>query len=83
MMDTQLRPEEIKQIIEGKHPSPHSILGNHKLGNGGSESIVIRAFLPGAARVSVVVEGGDLPRIPMEKIHADGLFETVTSTNIC
>jgi 1,4-alpha-glucan branching enzyme len=77
MMDTLLRPEEIDQIIEGKHPSPHSILGNHRLGNGGSASIVIRAFLPGAERASVVAEGMDLPRIPMEKIHEAGFFETV------
>lgn len=76
-MDTLLRPEEIDQIIGVRHPSPHSILGNHKLKAGGSEAVVIRAFLPGAEQASVVVEGGDRVALPMKKIHADGLFETV------
>ncbi len=66
---TALDPGAIDAIVGGYHGTPFDILGPHLLDG----KLVIRAFLPDAAEVSVV-DGTDIPT-PMEKIHASGLFE--------
>ena len=43
-MNKLLSEEEINRIISGRHPSPHSILGNHRITSGEGDSIIIRAF---------------------------------------
>ena len=47
------------------------------MGFEGKECIVIRTFVPGAAMASVVLESGDAPKIPMTKVHEEGLFEAI------
>ena len=74
-MSTFIKQEEINMVINGEHPDPHSILGNHQVRLDGKDSIVIRAFLPGAVTASVIEESGVNTKIPMTRIHPDGLFE--------
>jgi 1,4-alpha-glucan branching enzyme len=76
-MSTFLPKEEIDRIVRGEHASPHSVLGNHRVGFEGKDCIVIRTFVPGAAMASVVLETGDAPKIPMNKVHEEGFFEAV------
>ncbi|MDX1778638.1 MAG: 1,4-alpha-glucan branching enzyme, partial [Thermodesulfobacteriota bacterium] len=76
-MNSLLHKEEIGQIVKGEHTSPHSVLGNHRVAFEGNDCIVIRTFAPGAAEASVILEIGDVRKIPMQKVHEEGLFETV------
>jgi len=78
-MNILLAPEEINLIIKGEHPDPYSILGNHKVKLDGKDSIVIRAFIPGATAASVVEESGVTTKFNMTRIHSDGLFEIILS----
>ena len=74
-MKTVTTKQEIARIIRGEHPCPHSFLGNHKIADNGKESIVVRVFLPGIEKVSLVINGGDAAKLPMTRIHGDGLYE--------
>ena len=71
------RIEEIDQIIKGAHPDPHSVLGNHQVQVDGKDAIVIRAFVPKAKTASVIIAAEGGAKLPMTKIHADGLFEVI------
>ena len=42
------------------------------------KSAVIRVFNPYAKNISIITEGLSI-EIPMEKIHNDGLFESIVS----
>ena len=77
IMNTLLKPDEIDLIVKGEHSSPHSILGNHKVGVDGKDSIAIRAFMPGATTASVILGSGATTKYPMTKVHSDGLFEII------
>ncbi len=75
-MSTQiptLTPQEIDAIVYGYHGDPFAILGPH-LVNG---AIVIRAFLPQAAAVSLILGLDQSNRFPMQKVHDAGFFEVV------
>ncbi len=63
---------DIEAIINGYHSDPFSVLGPHPVESG----VVIRAFLPQAMSVEVVDNGS---YFVMDRIHEDGLFETVLS----
>jgi len=76
-MNTLLKPDEIDLIVKGEHSSPHSILGNHKVEVDGKDSIAIRAFVPGATTVSVILDSGVTTKYPMTRVHLDGLFEII------
>ncbi|MBX7251579.1 MAG: 1,4-alpha-glucan branching protein GlgB [Candidatus Promineofilum sp.] len=69
MSETLLDPGAIEAIVGGYHGAPFDILGPHRAG----DDLVIRAFLPEAESVGVILGPGD-PR-PMERIHITGLFE--------
>jgi 1,4-alpha-glucan branching enzyme len=68
IFESNLRREDVERLLSLVHHDPHSILGIHPDGN----RVFIRAFRPGAERVSVLIEGED-PR-PMTP-HDGGLFE--------
>ncbi len=68
-------PKDIEQIIRCEHPCPHAYLGNHRTGHNGSECIVVRAFLPGIENAFLVMNGDDTKKLPMTRIHGDGLYE--------
>ena len=57
------------RLIELTHPDPHSVLGPH----GTREGLVIRAFRPGAASMSVLPD--DFAAVPMKLVHPAGVFE--------
>ncbi|MGO8838621.1 MAG: 1,4-alpha-glucan branching protein GlgB [Limisphaerales bacterium] len=72
-----LTPDELRSLMELKHQSPHTLLGMHPLGDG--SGLVVRAFLPDAARVEVQpAHEKDRPRFALKRLHECGLFEGVT-----
>ena len=46
-----LTPDELRSLVELTHQSPHTLLGMHPLGDG--SGLVVRAFLPDAAKVEI------------------------------
>ena len=69
----RLSPAELTALVDATETCPHRFLGLHALGDGGC---VVRCLLPGA----VSVEVRDLAAgvgLPMERLHAVGLFERV------
>jgi 1,4-alpha-glucan branching enzyme len=60
--------EEIERLVRGEHHEPHHLLGAHPEAGG----IRVRAWRPGAHKVSVVADG---ERAVMERVHPAGLFE--------
>jgi 1,4-alpha-glucan branching enzyme len=72
-----LTAEELETLLNVRHRSPHALLGMHPLGNG--TGLVVRAFLPNAAKVEAVpVHEQEKPRIKLKRLHEAGLFEGVT-----
>jgi len=74
-----LTKDELHSLVELIHQSPHSLLGMQPLG--GHAGLVVRAFLPDAAKVEVqpVHEKGK-PRFALKRIHESGLFEGTTKS---
>ena len=60
-------PGEIDRIVAGLHHDPHSVLGAHP----GPDGVVVRALLPLAATVAVVLADGR--RFPLSHLH-EGVF---------
>src|ERR1700688_2178916 len=72
--------EEVQLIIRGDHADPFHVLGAHPIQLAGKPAIAVRAFLPQAAQASVIRNSGDATQIlPLNRIHADGFFETVVT----
>ena len=69
MNNSNLDQGAIDAIVGGYHGAPFDALGPHQHG----DDLVIRAFLPDAERVAVVI-GAEAPR-PMDRIHDAGLFQ--------
>jgi len=74
---SSLAPDELYPLLECRHSDPHHILGIRPKKEGGS---VARVFHPSAIAAWIVPEQGD--RIPLLKVHADGLFETSLPASI-
>ncbi len=72
-----LTQDELISLTELKHPSPHTLLGMHPLGD--SAGIVVRALLPDAAGVEIrPVHEKQKPVFVLERIPGTDLFEGVT-----
>ncbi|MBX3744532.1 MAG: 1,4-alpha-glucan branching protein GlgB [Verrucomicrobiae bacterium] len=73
-----LSAAELEALVQIRHASPHDLLGMHPLGDG--KGVVVRAFLPDAARVEAhpVHEPGR-PPVPLRRIHDSGLFEGIAA----
>src|SRR4051794_11042225 len=71
--------DDINMLVHANHWNPFSLLGPHEDGSGSSRSTTVRAFLPEARQAWVVDLSRGEPgvRVPMERIHPDGLFECV------
>src|SRR5215468_2998690 len=67
-----LTSSAIQSLVAGEHGDPFAVLGPHPTQDG---SLSVRALLPGATEVTVLVEGGAIPAQPLKPIHADGLWE--------
>jgi len=62
-------------IAGAYYSTPFDVLGMHHVTIDGEPGLVIHTFQPQAVEVAAVREDGR--RHPMERIHPDGLFETV------
>ena len=72
-----LSPQELRNLVELKHRSPHDLLGMHPLGDG--SGVVVRALVPDAVAVEIQpVHETDKPAIKLERLHEAGLFEGVS-----
>ncbi len=67
----KLTKEGLQSLADGTHGAPQHILGRHTLEGGG---LVVRTIQPHADRVDVV-DAGTGAALPMEKIHAAGVYE--------
>jgi 1,4-alpha-glucan branching enzyme len=65
-----LASEDLYPLLECRHCDPHRILGVRKEESGRT---VARVFYPGAASVALSFINGE--KLPLTKVHADGLFE--------
>ncbi len=72
-----LSDTDFNRLLQGKHQCPHQVLGMHPLSDG--SGVVVRVFHPNAKSVQAApcVEK-DKPRLTLEPVHSDGLFEAVT-----
>jgi 1,4-alpha-glucan branching enzyme len=85
LSQTGLRVDDLERLVAGAHWNPHSILGPHIGAIDGNPCQVIRAWLPQAVEVGVVLDppsGRRLPTsqeslLPMARLHEAGLFEVV------
>jgi 1,4-alpha-glucan branching enzyme len=64
---------DLDALVRGQQPDPFSLLGPH-LDNFRSQ-VVVRAFIPGAAAIDLHLTYPSDARIPMTRLHEDGLFE--------
>lgn len=71
---SRLDPARAEALVGGYYSTPFDLLGMHPLTVDGTASIVIRSFQPQALAVSVERDG---KLYPMERVHPDGLFETI------
>src|SRR5688572_15766643 len=73
-----LPQDELRNLVELKHRSPHSVLGMHPLADG--SGLVVRAFAPGASQVEVrAVDGDAQPGLVLQPVHKFGVFEGITN----
>lgn len=71
--------DDLNKIVELRHDRPHQFLGPHRLPD--DQRLVIRAFIPDAAEISVFIKRPIKKIINMQKIHPAGLFEAQIAAN--
>lgn len=74
-MLTTTKLYDIFHIVNGEHSDPHTVLGMHEMEEDGRKAVVVRAFLPNAAGITVINYANKRKKYPMERLHADGFFE--------
>ena len=74
-MLTTTKLYDIFHIVNGEHSDPHTVLGMHEMEEDGRKAVVVRAFLPNAAGLTVIDYANKRKKYPMERLHADGFFE--------
>jgi 1,4-alpha-glucan branching enzyme len=67
---TTVAPTELDSLVRREHSNPHGVLGAHPADAG----VVIRVLRPAACAVTALVDG---ETVPLEQIHAGGVFEGV------
>src|ERR1051325_3004363 len=73
-----LAHDELRKLVEVRQRSPHSVLGMHPRGDGAG--VVVRAFLPNAAKVEVAaVHEKNQPTFELHRVHNAGVFEGVAN----
>lgn len=70
---TRLNSEELDKIASADHEDIFAAPGIHR--DGGSPSLVVRAFLPWAQTVSMVERTTGSVLEPIVKVHDAGIFE--------
>ena len=76
-MLTTTKLYDIFHIVNGEHSDPHTVLGMHEMEEDGRKAVVVRAFLPHAAGITVIDYANKRKKYPMERLHADGFFEVM------
>ncbi|MDO9239289.1 MAG: hypothetical protein Q7U30_04680, partial [Methylicorpusculum sp.] len=71
--------DDLNKIVELRHDRPHQVLGPHRLPD--DQRLVIRAFIPDAAEISVFIKRPIKKIVNMQKIHPAGLFEAQIAAN--
>ena len=74
---TIFQQEDLDRLIAGTHWNPRAILGPHCSTIGGKPSVIIRAWLPYAARADVRSDDPAGLLVPMTRLHDAGLFEAI------
>ena len=73
-MNSTLDPQQITDLISGNVADPFSLLGPHPAKIGKRSAIVIRAFIPGAKKVTVMdLDPGR--EVLASQVNKEGLFE--------
>src|SRR3989441_2901672 len=72
-----LDPHAIRAVVDGEHGDPFAVLGPHRVQTPGGRAVAVRATVPGAPAVRVLL--ADAPPTSMERLHPVGFFETVLS----
>ena len=67
-----LLEQDLDKILSASHGDPFSVLGVHE---DAQARLWLRAFLPGAAQVTVVDAAATRPLLVLAQRHADGFFE--------
>jgi 1,4-alpha-glucan branching enzyme len=76
-MITTMNAYDIISVVNSVHKNPHKILGMHLTEVNETKTVpVVRTFFPDAKSV-IVVDSKTDEQFEMEKIHQDGLFETI------
>ncbi|HEY5240737.1 MAG TPA: 1,4-alpha-glucan branching protein GlgB [Polyangiaceae bacterium] len=65
-----VRTGDLDAVVRREHSNPHAVLGPHEADGG----VIVRAYRPGAAGVTVRLED-DGPTLALEQIHPGGVFE--------
>ncbi len=73
-----LTQDELHSLTQATQRTPHQFLGMHPLGGG--KGMVVRAFLPNAAKVDVEpTHEKDKPKFPLKQLDRAGLYEGTTT----
>ncbi|MCP9471449.1 MAG: 1,4-alpha-glucan branching protein GlgB [Nitrospira sp.] len=72
-----LEQDDLDRLIAGTHWNPRALLGPHPCMIDGQRRLLIRAWFPHAAQVSVILTPTPQSPIPMTRLHEAGLFEAV------
>lgn len=75
-MHTHVSLASIRQLINGTHENPSSLLGPHRVDYRGRSATAVRSYLPEAS-AAWIIETADGHRRPMRKLHPAGLFEAI------
>ena len=70
---SRLTDATVRALVEARHDDPFAVLGPHEAPGG----VVIRALVPGAARLEVVEEATGAVVGELKRRHEAGLFEGV------
>ena len=66
----------LESLVRAEFGDPFSILGPHPVDTPEGKALAIRAFLPGAQKVDVVLRDPAM-EFPARKIHTEGIFEAI------
>ncbi len=76
-----LNPESVELLVNGLYDQPQLILGPQFSPEDNHDPTLVRAFLPNAD-LAWVVNADETAIQPMQKIHADGLFQAKCDDNV-
>ncbi|GAB1540041.1 hypothetical protein NUACC21_27100 [Scytonema sp. NUACC21] len=79
MSMTTIPPEQINRIVWNQHQDPFEVLGAHLIEENGKNIWAVRAYLPNASEVTVILPE-ERKEYPMESVHNPHFFECTIDT---